>query len=348
LSIYFLTPDYAFPSGGVRVIYRHVDILNAQGISAFVLHRKQGHRCSWFAHNTPVVYWDYSLRRRAHSKLRKFFRFEQPGKVYLTGGAASVIGARDYLVLPEIYGPQEMIRMAPGTPKVILNQGCYLTFKHYPIDQTERIAPYRHPEFCGVLTNSQDGLDYLEYAFPALKIGRFHPAIDPELFVYRAIKKRQICFTTRKNQGIMQQVINILKLRNALRNFKLVPFSGIGQDEVASIFQDSAFYLSFATYEGFGLPPAEAMATGCVVIGFDGGGGKEFFRPEFSYPIETSDIVGFAATVERVLLEYDACPMAFAAKGRAAANFIRNHYAPEREKADVVDFWRGIIASGPM
>lgn len=344
MPVYFLAPDYTFPSGGVRIIYRHVDILNAHGIPACVLHRKPGHRAAWFENRTPVAYLDDSLTRRLRFKLRERLHPGRPREWFLLGQANKPIGSDDILVLPEIYGPREMLAMAPGVPKVILNQGCYLTFRQYPLEQDKLLTAYRHPDIRGVLTNSQDGLDYLNYVFPELKVGRFHPSIDPGLFHYQAEKKLKICFTTRKNELIMRQIINILKFRDALGDFELVPFAGIGQPEVAKIFRDSVFYLSFATHEGFGLPPAEAMACGCVVIGFHGGGGKEFFLPEFSYAIEDSDVIGFAATVERAIREYAASPAAIAAKGRAAAEFIRENYPPEREEADVVNYWRGLLA----
>src|SRR6476469_3158805 len=54
-SVYFLTPDFDEPSGGIRVIYRHVDILNAAGIPAAVLHQRKGFRCRWFENDTRVT-----------------------------------------------------------------------------------------------------------------------------------------------------------------------------------------------------------------------------------------------------------------------------------------------------
>ncbi len=348
MAIYFLTPDYAFPSGGVRIIYRHVDILNSHGIQAYVLHRKPGHRASWFDNQTSIAYLDNTVSRRLHLKLQKRLHPDRPRKWFLLGQTNKYLGAEDILVLPEIYGPQEMLDMAPGVPKVILNQGCYLTFQQYPIAQDMLLTPYRHPDVIGVLTNSQEGLDYLKYVFPEIQVGRFHPSIDPVLFGYRADKKRKIAFTTRKNELIMRQVVNILKFRNALSDFELVPFAGIGQQEVAKIFQDSVFYLSFATYEGFGLPPAEAMACGCVVIGFNGGGGKEFFQPEISYPIENSDVIGFAAQVEQSIREFEADPSEIMEKGRLASDFIREHYSPEQEIGDVVNYWRGFVSGESM
>jgi hypothetical protein len=344
MTIYFLTPDYTFPSGGVRVIYRHVDILNAHGIPAYVLHRKIGHRCTWFQNNTPVVYVDSRFKRRISSKVRKYLKLEQPHEMHLLGAPSLKIGTADILVLPEIDGPN-MTQMAPSVPKIILNQGCYLTFRSYSIEKEKLLTPYLHPEFRAVITNSEDGFNYLHYVFPKVKLGRFHPAIDPQLFKYSADKKRQVCFTTRKNEGIMRQVINILKFRNALNGFELIPFSGIPQQKVADIFRDSAIYLSFSTYEGFGLPPAEAMASGCLVIGFHGGGGREFFRPEFCYPIEYGDVLGFAGIVEEVISTYDTDPKRFANMAKAASDYILKTYTPQREEQDIINFWSDIIAA---
>lgn len=342
MAIYFLSPDYAFPSGGVRVIYRHVDILNAHGIEAYVLHRKHGFRCEWFENNTPIVYLDSTYKRRAYFKIRERFKPDRPREWFLRNARANQIGPEDILVLPEINGP-EMANMALGVPKVILNQGCYLTFQGYPLDQDQLMTPYGHPEFKAVLTNSIDGLQYLKYVFSNIQAGHFRPSIDPNLFQYQRNKKKQICFTTRKNQLLFRQIINILKFRGALRDFELVSFDGITQPEVAKIFQNAAIYLSFATYEGFGLPPAEAMACGCVVIGFDAGGGKEFFLPEFSYPVDYGDVIGFARMVEQVIKEYSVDPAPLLARGKAASEYIHHNYSPKREEQDVVEFWRGVL-----
>ena len=41
-TVYFVTPDFSEPSGGIRVMYRHTDILNSAGNKAFVLHQRRG------------------------------------------------------------------------------------------------------------------------------------------------------------------------------------------------------------------------------------------------------------------------------------------------------------------
>ncbi|WP_174484061.1 hypothetical protein [methanotrophic endosymbiont of Bathymodiolus puteoserpentis (Logatchev)] len=118
MAIYFLTPDYTHPSGGVHVIYRHVDILNAHGMKAYVLHTKPGFRCEWFANTPPIAYQDKSLLRKVSSKILKLLKKELPHEIHLVNETPiKKLTSTDYLVLPEIYGPT-MTDMAPGVPRV--------------------------------------------------------------------------------------------------------------------------------------------------------------------------------------------------------------------------------------
>src|ERR1700722_4905893 len=93
--VFVLCPDHDAPSGGIRKLYRHVDVLASHDISAFVHHKRPGFRCSWFANTTPIVY----------------------------AGAANVTLA-DYVVVPEIYG-LKLPSLFPGIRKVIFNQNTY-------------------------------------------------------------------------------------------------------------------------------------------------------------------------------------------------------------------------------
>lgn len=342
MTIYFLTPDYSTPSGGVQVIYRHVDILNANGIQAFVLHRAMGHRCTWFENQTPVVYWDHSVQRRAYFKLRKYLQPKRQREIYLREAKSSTIGPNDFLVLPEIYGP-ELAEIGPGVSKVILNQGCYLTFQGYPLDSKPIFPPYGHKDVKGVLINSEDGLNYLRYVFPNQAVTRFHLSIDPALFSYQREKKRQICYTPRKNELVVRQVVNILKARKALNDFALMPFSGLTRTEVAKLMQESAIFLNFGQYEGFGLPPAEAMACGCITVGYQAGGGREFMKPELSFPIPCGEVISYADTVANIIKDYDREPERFAVMGKAASDYVLGTYTPQRETEDVVGFWRNML-----
>jgi glycosyltransferase involved in cell wall biosynthesis len=139
------------------------------------------------------------------------------------------------------------------------------------------------------------------------------------------------------------QVINILKFRGVLKDYEIVPFVNLPQIEVARIFKESLIFLSFGYPEGFGLPAAEAMACGCIVVGFHGGGGREFFKPEFSYPIEQGDILGYSRVVEEVINNYDRNNVEVLKKGQLASEYISHHYSAELEEEEVLSAWRSIL-----
>ncbi|MFW2455683.1 glycosyltransferase family 4 protein [Methyloversatilis discipulorum] len=341
MTVYFYSPDYAFPSGGVRVLYRHVDILNKHGIEAYVLHTKRGFRCTWFENTTQVAYLSDPLEDKVLRKLRRALGRGVERRTRLEGGASSFLRESDVIAVPEIYGPS-IFDVAPGIPVVVLNQNCYLSFQGYPLDSKMLRAPYDNPLLRGVMINSEDGREYLEFAFPDMPVTRFRLGIDSTMFNYRSAKKKLICYTPRKNELVVRQVVNLLKFRGRLGQFQLVPFSGRPQSEVAELMKDSAIFLSFGQYEGFGLPPAEAMACGCIVIGYHAGGGKEFMRPEFSFPIAYGEVLDYVRTIEDVVEGMNSEPGKFEAMGRAASDFILEQYAMEKEEEDVVRFWSGV------
>ena len=55
--IYYFCPDMNSRSGGIRRIYRHVDILNRNNIDAYVLHKEEGFKISDMP-NVPIRYID--------------------------------------------------------------------------------------------------------------------------------------------------------------------------------------------------------------------------------------------------------------------------------------------------
>lgn len=345
MTVHYLCSDSNSPTGGIKVIYRHVDILNRHGVSAYVLHQKRGFRCTWFDNDTRIAYTDApfkSLLSRARNRIKDKL---DPGRVQtipLRRVAETEISPGDFLVLPEKYGP-ELAAIGRGIPRVILNQNGFLTFRRFGFDAKFNANPYSDATVRGVLVNSEHVEEYLQYTFPGLHTQRFSLSIDPGLFRLHAPKKKQISFSQIKNATDALQVVSILKCRGALEGWEVVPFTNLPQHQVAAIMRDSLVFLSLGNREGFGLPPAEAMACGCVVVGYHGWGGREFFKPEFSFPIEDGDIIGFARKVEEVMRQYDRDPQPLIDMGRRAADFITLTYSPEAEERQLVAAWRAIL-----
>jgi hypothetical protein len=113
------------------------------------------------------------------------------------------------------------------------------------------------------------------------------------------------------------QVISLLKARHSLGGFELLPLDNLSESAVAASLGDSRVFLSFGYPEGFGLPPAEAMACGCLTVGFHGGGGREFITDDLAFPIEVGDILGYARTVEELLRRCRSDPVPLEAKAQS-------------------------------
>jgi glycosyltransferase involved in cell wall biosynthesis len=304
-------------------------VLNRNGIDAAVLHQQPGFRCDWFEHDTRIRYLS---------------------QVRMT--------ADDFLVIPEIYGPNiPALSRLPGigaaVRKVIFNQNCRYTFLGQTLDGIRdpgfAMAYTNRQEYIGVMVVSEDSRSYLEFAFPDVDVWRIHNAINLDIFSAGEEKKRQICFMPRKHQEDALQVLAILKLHGALRDFDIVPIADKTETEVAAIMRESMLFLSFGYPEGCPLPPAEAMACGCLVIGYDGFGGREYFDTAFSYPVQVGDITGFVSTLESLLTSLCQDPGKLLAQGRQASAYVRETYSPEREQDDIVGFWsrfHAVHASG--
>jgi glycosyltransferase involved in cell wall biosynthesis len=323
-TIYVLCPENNRPSGGIKILYRHVDVLQKSGFSAAILHQQPGFRCTWFTNDTRVVYLP---------------------EIQLT--------ERDFLVIPEIFGPKmyslsQLPQIGPRVKKVIFNQNCYYSFLGHSIDSVlhpEFKTPYeKSDEFVASIVVSEDSKRYLEYTFPGLKVFRIHNAINFELFSYKTEKKKQICFMPRKHTEDALQVLAVLRLRGALEDVSVVPIDNMIEQEVARVMGESLLFLSFGYPEGCPLPPAEAMASGCIVVGYHGQGGHEYFHNEFCYPVAINDIVGFASSVETILDAWKRNPATVQEMAFRASQYVKENYSAELEARDIVDSWRKILA----
>jgi Glycosyl transferases group 1 len=314
-TVYFCTPDYNVPSGGIRVAYRHVDLLNAAGIPAAILHRREDFRCTWFENRTRVL-----------------------------SSARASIGPDDLVVVSEL-GVSLRERLPPGFRFVVFNQNPHLTWRRVPEAVVHGYA--NSPDLAAILTVSSYSAEMLRLVAPSANVLRLHNSIDPRLFFDDpAPRRRTIAYMPRRGRDEARQVLGILRGAGALAGWEVMPIDGVSEREVGERLRSALIFLSFAYHEGFGLPAAEAMACGAYVVGFHGFGGREFFQPQFSSPVEAGDVVGFARTVEQVVQREALQPGWCEARGAAAASFIAAEYSPGRERQDVVGTYASLMDRG--
>ncbi len=301
-TIYYLCPDHAAPSGGVRAIYRHVDILNQGGRSAAVLHHRDGYACQWFEHSTRTV------------------------------GPSAHLSPDDVLVVPEIYGP--FLNRLPRGPKLVaFNQNAYLTYEHVPADRS-----LSYDIFAAALTVSSDSAAFLRFAYPDLDVSVVANAIDPDVFhPMPEPPAKRIAMMPHKRPDDARQIVRLLGER--LRDWEVVTIEGSSERETAAALRSVPIFLALGRREGFGLPPAEAMASGCYVIGFPGFGGREIFDPAFSKPVEDGDVLSMAKAVADLLSLYERQPDLVRDAGARACEYIRERYSLERQHGELLAFY---------
>lgn len=314
-TVYYLCPDLVAPSGGVRNIYRHVDALNAAGVDAAVLHTKPGFRCRWFANDTrTVAARDVTMR------------------------------AADLLVVPECYSPG-LNRLPAGARKVIFNQGAYHTFDLIGFDASPAGAPYAGvPNLAALLTVSQDSEALLAHAFPGIAVHRARPVVDARVFHPGAGPGgRRIAYLLNRRPAEREQVLHILRSRGVLRGWELVPIQHRTEAEAAELMRGCGLFFGFSDRDGFGLPPAEAMASGCYVVGFTGLGGREFFDPDHCVPVPENDVLAFARAAEAAMRAYDDDADAVTKRGRLASERILDRYTHDGLRTDLLAFYGPLL-----
>jgi hypothetical protein len=312
VALFYLCGSGNVPYGGVRVCYRHVDILNRAGIAAHIVHDAANFRCTWFENSTKVA----TLPLRVTDS--------------------------DVLVIPENWSGL-LTSLAPGVPKVSFNQNAFTALQRYPLRDHPYLAAQ---DLLTSMTVSEQNLELLEYVFPGNVFHRIHLSIDPNVFhLPDKPPERQIAYMTRKRPGESRMVLDILRSRGVLCGWDVAVIDQLPESGVARALRSASLFLSFSQFEGLSLSPLEAIASGCSVIGYTGFGAREYFEQLGAVAVEDGDVVSFARKVETWMEEFDIAEHWVMARARSER--CLQAYSPEREVKDVLEFWRAVVPQLP-
>ena len=231
-------------SGGVHVMTQHVRLLRESGHEAWLWLPDADDRTDWIADDVPMVF-----------------------------GPTTPIGAHDLLVLPETPTVQGR-DPAPGARKVIFNQNHFYTFAEGDPDAD---FPGWTPA-PAIWVVSAESRDVLAATLPGLPVSVVPNPVDGELFSPRLTGQLRVSWFPKKRPREASLLKRLLDGDPRLSGVELVELVQAPRAEVAATLGSSAVFIALGHTESFGLPVAEALASGCLVVGYDGGGGHELFE----------------------------------------------------------------------
>ena len=295
--IWFMAPDLPEASGGIKMMYRMVEGLRLAGHDATIWHGQDGHAYDAFRSSAPVHH-----------------------------GLTADLAPGDVLVMHEVGGPRWSF--LPGDlPVVMLCQGWVFVLQDVGADDDLGPGYPGWPRVRGVLATSRYIERYVAaLSGPDLPVHRIPLLVDAEVF--RPLPKRRIvAYMPRRRGAEMAAAIQLLRRSDRLPGWEFRAIDGLPEDDVAARLGDAAIYLSGAEREGFGLPAAEAMASGCVVVGFTGDGGTEFMDTSYCTVIHDADVLGLADGVAEAAHLFDTDRPAWQARADAGRDVVLSRYS---------------------
>jgi len=104
-------------------------------------------------------------------------------------------------------------------------------------------------------------------------------------------------------------------------------------------------FVSLARRESIGFPALEAMAAGCLVVGYTGVGGQVYLTSETGFPVADGDIDAAADAVLRVVEAYKTAPAPLDTLRQSASVSVHRAYSSQRFADSVRASWPRLVAA---
>ncbi|MBI9081226.1 MAG: glycosyltransferase family 1 protein [Pseudodesulfovibrio sp.] len=252
MKTYIFLPPVNKPTGGITVLRQMADILHQSGREAFLVARDKG---SWrpegLADSAPVVEWD---------------------QMHLT--------PKDLWLVPEGWINALTPGLEAGAQCVSYVQNWAYLFSSLPEGVNWNQLPVK---FLAV----SDPVAYFIKKATGKDAPILRPGIDREIFFPPDTRKSgpiTVAYMPRKNKAVAAQIKSIFGHRNGTDAVRWRAIEGLDAYGVAAALHSSHIFLMTGFPEGCPLPPLEAMACGCLPVGFSGFGGWDYMRQTQSAP----------------------------------------------------------------
>jgi len=246
LKIVFFCPPVSVINGGIKHIFRMAEALIEQGRQA-VIFEQNGQRPAWFESTAPVV-----------------------------GQGAINLSENCVFVLPE--DQPHILSDFSKLPqrKVIYSQNHF--YGALGIASAESYADYGVTD---ILCSSRTIYEHCKIRHPQIRAHVIPCSVDRDIFKPAPVKTDIIAYMPRKRPVEAAYIRDMFKFQHPrFKEWQWREVANVSESQAAKMLGEARVFLSLSRLEGLGLTPLEAMASGCIVAGFTGIGGREYASPE--------------------------------------------------------------------
>jgi hypothetical protein len=252
--IVYILKGTEIPTGGHKMIVRHVEALSRMGFDAVARMPERESSPRWFEHDAPIQ----------------------------CGGA---LEEDDILVIPDdAFGILKEFAFSTHR-KIVFCQNHFRAAS----GGLGFLAPDHMRRYREFIACSQTTAGWLGAYFPGSAIDIVPAFADERLF--RPLSKAPMIVCTPRKRQIEARAVRFIfsRLYSGRAKWKWANVESAAEATVAGAFGAAAIFLSLNRLEGLGITPLEAMAAECVVAGFTGIGGREYATSANGFWVDEDD-----------------------------------------------------------
>lgn len=328
MHVYLVLPENIVPSGGDNVSYQFSALLRESGFSASNHFESSSFRYK-FLDDSRVTTYSPPVSRPPLKVMARRIQAWRPTPV----NRLAHPNKDDLVLLPEYNYDRQLPRFR-DVPHAVFAQDPMGVMRGVfgPLAEGQIALP---ETFRGFLTTSEIS-DQVVATFSDHPRHMVPLYLDADRFNFQAEKKKRIVFLPRKRQLEANILGSLFKVAPELADYEIRPLQNLPRQAFDREIAEALIFVSLSNREGFGLPPAEAMATGSLVVGYTGVGGDEFFTDSVGFPVAEDDTLALYKRVLDIATTYDIDPDTLDAQRRAASDTILARYNIEKTREALI------------
>ena len=313
--ILYFCPDFPQPSGGIKTLYRHVQRLQEIGFDAWIVHQQRPFKATWHGYIAPTLWLS-----------------DRPQ-----------LTPQDVLVIPEVM--RQIIQQTANFAgeRVVIALSWSPTYWNLPQGQT-----WRQFGITRVIAKSPLIQQYLRWSM-GIEATLISEYVDRERYRFAAESKRpKVCYLTRKDRSAGWLHGVLYAKGRPFDSFEWMPLRELSEDEYARNLREATVYVTTNMQEGMNTSVLEAMACGCLVVGYSGIGGGVYMEKDGPRQncvlVENGDLPALGRQLESVLRRLFADADAYGEVIQNGLITARAYQDPEAEAESLQAVYAPLVA----